>query len=52
MTNKQPRFNRRFLTILMLVTAAAILILSRIQPPLETSEQQEHLPQPAGTHRP
>lgn len=35
MTGKQPRFSRRFLTILMMVTAMAILLLSRLQPPAE-----------------
>ena len=45
MAPNNPRFSRRFLTILMLVCAIAILILSRTGPqqeeiPADSSQQQ------------
>lgn len=48
MTGKQPRFSRRFLTILMVVTAIAIALLSRIQPPEEpeNSDNRQQSTQP------
>lgn len=47
MTGKQPRFSRRFLTILMVVTAIAIALLSRTQPPQEPEQNapQQQSPQ-------
>ncbi|MCF7980735.1 MAG: hypothetical protein K9K86_02050 [Pseudomonadales bacterium] len=52
MTNKQPRFNRRFLTILMMITAAAIIILSRLQPPPQKPVPEAPQPPATGTYQP
>jgi len=45
MPDRQPRFSRRFLTLLIMLTAFAILLLSRMQPETpddnRSSSQQE-----------
>ena len=42
---QQPRFSRRFLTILIAVTSIAIALLTRFQPPEQTAD--EETPSPA-----
>lgn len=41
MSEQEPRFSRKFLTILMMVTAAAILLLSRLQPTGDSTEARQ-----------
>jgi len=36
--SQEPRFSRRFLTLLIVITALAVALLLRLQPPADTEE--------------